>query len=480
MTEQIDFTNIIRRIIRQWFLILTISISVSLLAGIVMSHIYKPAYQTQATIVVYGKDYYSGVVREAEETTKLFQEVITSSLLQKRVSEVLGVSSLPGTVSCYNLTNTNMIIMTVSASSPKNAMLVMNGILDNYNSVSERLLDGVVLQVLEEPQVPTSVVAAFDEKSVLMKTFGASVICLCTVMALYFYFRDDIKNENDVEKKLDTKLFATVYHENMNKGLRLPFRKKRVTGLLVTNPVTSFGYIETFQKMCTKVQYQLKERSMNTIILTSVNENEGKSTVAANLALTLAKNGKNVLLVDLDLRKPAQFKLFELLYDKKNPQIGNVLSGKATLENAIRKIDKTNLYILAGNRSYHNSTKMLVKDSTLEMVESMKEEFDYVILDTPPMSMVADAEELMGYADAGLLVVRQNGTRTKDINDAIDIFKSAGCKLLGCVYNDVENGILGNNPFYGDRYNYRYGYGYGYPYRKNYYQNRKDSRERMD
>ncbi len=461
MTEQIDFGNIIRRVLRQWFLILAVSAIVAMLAGIVTSRMYRPQYQTQALIAVYGKDGLGSTVSDAEDTSQLFREVIGSNLLQKRVAEAMELSYLPGTISCVNVPKTNMITLTVSANTPKDAMLVMNGFLDHYETVTDQLLDDMVLQVLEAPKVPMNAVEAYNEMKVLLGVFLFCVAGICGALCLYYYFRDDIKNEKQVEKKLDTKLFATVYHEDMKKGIRLPkFKKKRKkSGILVTNPVTSFGYIETFHKMCTRLEYQTEQNGYKSIVLTSVQENEGKSTIAANLALSLAKLGKRVLIVDLDLRKPAQFKLFEMAYGKEKAQVGNVLTGTVKLEKAVRRINRSSLYLLAGNRSYRNSTRLLIRESTAEIFEAMKEHVDYVILDTPPLNLVADAEEVMRYADAGLLVVRQNSSKTKDINDAVDVFKNTGCKLLGCVFNDVETGLFGNTVFHSESYQYRYGYG---------------------
>lgn len=471
MTEQIDFGNLIRRVLRQWFLILAISAIAAMLAGVVTSRMYRPQYQTQVLIAVYGKDGTGRATTEASETAQLFQEVISSNLLQKRVAEAIGMSYLPGRFSCSNIPNTNMITLSVSADTPQDAMLVINVFLDHYEVVTDQLMNDMVLQVLEAPKVPTSAVEAYNEVKILGMVFVGCACMLSGGLFLYFYLRDDIKHERQVEKKLDTRLFATIYHEDMKKGIRLPsFKKKKKTGLLVTNPVTSFGYIETFHKMCIRLEYATKQKEYKTILITSVQENEGKSTIAANLALSLADVGKKVLLVDLDLRKPAQFKLFEVPYRKGQAQVSNVISGTAKVENAIRKISRTNLFVLAGNRSYRNSTRLLIRETAAEAIKQMREKVDYVILDTPPLNLVADAEEVMRYADAGLIVVRQNSSITKDINDAIDVFKNTGCKLLGCVFNDVETGLLGSTVFRGESYSQRYGYGkygrYGKRYEK--------------
>lgn len=472
MTEQIDMINITRRVIRQWFLILMMSIIVALLAGIVAVRRYQPTYQTQAIIAVYGKESYGSVVYDAQDTADVFREIIASNLLQKKVAEAMGKSYLPGSIYSSNIKNTNMITLTAVGNSPQAAMEVMNGVLDHHHVVTSQLLSDMVLQVLEAPAVPTAPIEHFNELKVLVLAFAVSICLLCGILVVIIYLRDDIKNEQQVEKKLDTSLFATVYHEDLDKGFSFFHwkTKKKRKGILVTNPVTSFGYIETFQKMCMKLEYKAKEKGYQSIVVTSVKENEGKSTVSANLALSLAKMGKSVVLLDLDLRKPAMFKLFEIAYDKADVQIGDVLSGNAEVSEATHQVDGMSLYIVAGNRSYRNSVRMLSGEVLKDLFDTIKEDVDYIIIDTPPIDAVADAEEVMRYADAGLLVVRQNGAITKDINDAIDVFRSTKCKLLGCVYNDVETGFVGSRIFKSEGYNYRYGYSRRY---KNRYEKRE-------
>lgn len=461
MTEQIDIINIIRRVLKQWLVITLIGVIAACGCGIVTSRIYKPQYEAKTIIVVYDKDSSGSSATKASETVSVFQEIITSNLLQKRIAEALELSYLPGTISCEAVPNTNMITMKVQADTPKDAMIVMHGVLDHYEEVGAQLLGNTVLRVLEEPSIPTEAVQSYNEWNILLKTFLAVVIGISGILCFIFYFRDDIKNEKQVEQKLDTKLFAAIYHENLKKGFSLKKRKEKV-GLLLTNPVTSFGYVETFRKICVKFEYRMKRHHWKVLLVTSVQENEGKSTVSANLTLSLAKAGKKVLLVDADIRKPAQFKLFDQSYQKEDAQIGTVLAGQHGLYDAVRVIEDTSVELLAGNRSYKNATKVLTSRRAIRLYEEMKENVDYVIIDTPPLYQAADAEELMRFADAGFLVVRQNYSKVKDINDAIDIFKKTNCCLLGCILNDVETGLL-NHALPGvDGYQSKYGYGYGY------------------
>ena len=109
MRERIDVSNIVRQMLRQWMVILLIGIIAASSCGIVASRMYRPHYEAEALIVVYEKGSVSSGVKSAKETAGLFQEVITSSLLQKKVAEILEIPYLPGTISCDNIPNTNMI-----------------------------------------------------------------------------------------------------------------------------------------------------------------------------------------------------------------------------------------------------------------------------------------------------------------------------------------------------------------------------------
>jgi len=173
------------------------------------------------------------------------------------------------------------------------------------------------------------------------------------------------------------------------------------------------------------------------------------------------------LLMDLDLRKPAMFKLFKTVYEKDEPQISDMLARKIAPAYSAMKLLKPNLYLLSGNRSYSNAEQLL--DHTGKLLEALKDRVDYIIIDTPPMSAAADTEMVMQCADGALLVVRQNASIAKDINDGIDLFQAADCHLLGCVFNNVETGLPGSKLFRGKDYDYHYQKRYG-----NYYNRKKE------
>jgi capsular exopolysaccharide synthesis family protein len=191
------------------------------------------------------------------------------------------------------------------------------------------------------------------------------------------------------------------------------------------------------------------------LMVTSLMENEGKSTIAGNLALAMAQKYERVLLIDCDLRKPACHAIFK----QKNIPYGvrDVLSGRAGADEAIIQDRKSNLYLLLEKRGNVNSGDFVSSGAMAELLDWARNEFDFVVLDLPPMGEVSDAEGMTAFADASLLVVRQNVAHANALNKAVEALDSGKAKLLGCVLNDATTTTLS----IGGRYGYGYGYGYG-------------------
>ncbi|MDO4942245.1 MAG: polysaccharide biosynthesis tyrosine autokinase [Lachnospiraceae bacterium] len=460
---QIDISSVMRRFIKEGFYILLVAASVAMLYGVFINFTYKDQFSATTTMIVKSRQTSNSSMRRmnASETAASFQEVINTNLLQKKVAKEMGISTLPGEIQCSLIENTNLITLTVTAASPKDVVNVMNGIIKHYDVVMDSLIGETSIQILDEMNVPYQSISRTTQWMMIGKVFVAVLILLCAVLFLYDILRDDIKNEKEVEKKLDTKLYSIIYYEKINYGIRNFIKRKKNIGLTITNPSIGFGFTETYQKIATKVEYSLGS-DKQVLLVTSMNENEGKSTVAANIALTLAQRDKSVLLVDADLRKPAQYKLLGVEYPEKSKQISDLLMGKADYKQTVVYDKETRLTLLAGSNATADTAGMFDQDRLKGIFNELKNDFDYIIIDTPPLFAAADTEEFLSVAEAGLLVIQQNYSKVKDINDGIDVFRMASCELLGCVLNGVQTSPVSiRKNAYDYAYNSRYSYGYG-------------------
>lgn len=451
LVPQIDLISMLKDIAKEWWAILLLSLAVTLFADIWVNATYQPEYKTSTTFVVTAKGMNTNVYQNLNSTQQLaqqFTEILDSNVLKKKVAQDLNMSSLNIDSSVDLVPETNLITLSVKAGTAVESYRILQSIMKNYNTVSDYAIKNVIIETIQSPAVSMAPVNPLNEKKTMVIAFIAAVAVLMVLVAGISYLRDTIKNPKDVTSKLDTRLLGSIYHEKKSKSLKLR-KKKEFVSMLISNPLRSFQYAESNKMMASRVRSYLDKENAKTLLVTSVMENEGKSTVAANLALGLAQEGNRVMLIDCDFRKPAQYKIFDM-EGKNGDDLGKVLTGKAGTENLIRNWNDTNLYMIL-NRTSSNSIEAMLKSTTLrQIVGFCRQNMDYVIIDTSPLALVSDTEELAQMADASVLVVRQDTVLTKDINDAIDILNNTRGKVLGCVLNDASSSqITGSTAHYG-------------------------------
>lgn len=298
--------------------------------------------------------------------------------------------------------------------------------------------------------------------------FALAVIMLACLYGLLSFLKDTLKNEDDIEEKLDARNMGAIAYEIKSKTLRdLLSRKKK--GLLINDPLAGFGFVESYRKFSAKAEYRMEKEGWKVLTVTSVSENEGKSTVAANLAISLAEKDKRVILVDGDLRRPSQFLIFGLRPSEKN-ELGEFLKNERKEFELTMRTKVPKLYLVGGRNCYSSSTDILQGERTRKFLNRCRESVDYVIIDTPPTGVLGDAELWGQYSDAVLFVERQNFIEAEDINTMLDKFRAQKTRILGVVLNGVQSfGRLAGATV--GRYSGRYG-DYG-----NYGKKRKENRK---
>lgn len=453
----INWYIIIKDILKNLVVIILVSLIVAGIAYLIKENTHTPKYQARTTFLVSSAD--GSSYNNKTSLATLMQQVMDSQLLKKIMAQDLGLdgTTVPATITTTVQSDVNIMNVTVTAETPRMAFLVMDSLTENYSQVSDYLMEGLVLDVLEPARIPTASVSQTGARELFKKAFLYAFCILVVCTAVLSYARDTVKSERDVKEKIDTPLFVTIYREYAKK-------KKDKKSILITGVNVSFSFVETFKKIRTRIEYEAHKNDCRVIMVTSVMENEGKSTVAANIALALAQKAKNVVLVDADFRKPAQFKVFDA--GTQEAGLGEVLQGKNSLEDVIRLYEPGGLYCLYNYKAYRNSSEMLLSAEMKNLIGLLREKMSYVIIDTPPTSMVADAEIVSRYADASLLVVREDRAVCAEINDTIDMLSGNKSKLLGCIYNFAERGFehfapdsngYGNYGKYGKYGRYEYG-----------------------
>lgn len=202
---------------------------------------------------------------------------------------------------------------------------------------------------------------------------------------------------------------------------------------------------EAYRSLRTNIQYSSFDKKYQTLVVTSANPGEGKTTVAGNLALVLAQGESKVLLIDCDMRRPSIHKRFR---SSNTYGISDLLVGKQKFEQASYKYND-NLTILPAGKIPPNPAEMLASKAMTAFLEEMKKHFDYIVLDTPPLQAVADAQILSTKVDGSIIVVRAGVTKKDAVNNAVSIIKKVNGDIIGTVLNAAE--------YKKDKYYYYYG-----------------------
>lgn len=203
---------------------------------------------------------------------------------------------------------------------------------------------------------------------------------------------------------------------------------------------------EQYRTIRTNIQFSGADQDIKSLILTSSGTAEGKSTTASNLAAVYAQQGLKVLLIDADLRKPTVHYTFRL---ENHAGLTNVLTRQSTLGQSVQETEVRDLYVLTSGPIPPNPSELLASHQMEELLKEMKQQFDMVIFDTPPILAVADAQILANQVDASILVVSSGKTEKEAALKAKELLVHAKSKLLGAVLNNRK----------ADSGNYYYYYG---------------------
>lgn len=204
---------------------------------------------------------------------------------------------------------------------------------------------------------------------------------------------------------------------------------------------------ESYRTLRTNIQYSSFDKEYKVIMVTSSEPGEGKSTTAGNLALCLAQGEKKVILVDCDLRKPSLHKKFKI---SNIVGLSDVMIGKEELVTTMHRYNN-NLVILTSGKIPPNPSEMLSSKAMTTLLDALKKNFDYIILDTPPVQAVTDSQILATKADGAILVVRAERTKKDSVQNAISLLKKVNANIIGTVLNGLDNSRNKYYYYYGEK-----------------------------
>jgi capsular exopolysaccharide synthesis family protein len=310
----------------------------------------------------------------------------------------------------HNISEAKEILKTLSS-------VFMEQIKIIYPTVNAKIMDNV-----KEPEEVIK-----KSTCVIISVLIGIVVSLLIIFAIEF-MDNTIKEEEDIENYLKLHLLANVpLDKNMINSINI-----RALNRL------NYSLVESYRTLRTNVEFSNINKKEKSLVITSAAAGDGKSTTSAMLAVYMALAGKKTILVDCDLRNTKTQNLF-----RANNLIGftNVLLGKVPLKEAIQESEIENLYILTSGLKPPNAAEILCSEKTKELLDMLKREFEYVIIDTPPVGFITDAQILSQYVDGCLLIVSSGKSKIDEVIRSKKLIEQVNGKIFGVVLNKYADKV---------------------------------------
>lgn len=454
--EKIDLFAILRRFFKSlkklWLLVLLLAVLLGSLNYIRAKRSYTPMYESRATFSVssgyYANDIFSSSYyydnSAAKELAAAFPHLLGTDMMQDLMKEHLGKTYINGSITATSVADTNMFELKVRSSSAQDAYDILCAVIDCYPQVAMIMVDNPQAVIRREPTLPTAPYNSFSGTSSLVKGILMGLLLGLGIVLINALLNKTLLTPEDVKTSINLPLLAVVPHVNAKN------QKPRNHSFI--QPSDDFGLAEALRSLRTKVHKILGNGSGKVIMITSTVPGEGKSTIASNLALSLASEGCRVVLLDADLRNQTIAHIFG--NDKPRKGLMDCLKDpRLPASSCLHKAPNSNLYYLSGNsttnRHYNIDARALRR-----VLDELSPHFDYIIVDSPPCGIISDTALLGRAADSILFVIKRDYANCNQILEAVTGLHERDLPLSGCVFNDAPRSYARQ----------RYGHGYGYKY----------------
>lgn len=372
------------------------------------------------------------------KTDVVLQPVINQLHLNESVGD------LAQHVTATNPTNTAFINIAVTSTNPQQASQIANAVATSFQNVVQSSLyaDGkpspVKITIVQEASVPASPTSPKTSLVLVAGIVGGLVVGIIAAL-LKDLFSRKIQDESELEYYINAPVLGRIPEdEEIGKD----------ASVIVSQPGSVAA--EDYRRICTNLTFIAPVSGTNSrlIVVSAVGANEGKTTTSVNLAAALAENGATVLLIDADLRHPS---VANKLNIDGSAGLAHVLSGQASVKDVVQRYWKSNLHIMPAGPKPPNASQLINSPIMSELIEHALHQYDYVIIDTPPLVVANDAAIFAKQGGGLVIVSRRAMTRKKELTDTANELRNLHVDVTGFVFNgakDEKTSLYGSNYYY--------------------------------
>lgn len=442
-----DYLHVARK---RWPFVLA-SVAVAIAVAAILTVRTPPQYATSVTFFITTPntgvtDAYQGGLF-SQQRVKSYANLLAGDRLatavaaQNRVG--LNASEVRGRITAAPVPETVLLRATITDRYPDRSMLIAQELARQFKTLVEQLetppggmLSAVKVEVIAGPELNTAPVSPRPARNISLAILIGLAIGF-GVAVLREALDTTIKTSESLRETVSAPVLATV-----------PFDAAAKDDPLLVGATARSARAESIRQLRTNLQFVDVDHPVKTLVVTSAIPGEGKSSTACNLAILFAESGKRVVLIDADLRRP---RLAEYLNLESSAGLTTVLAGQARVSDVLQRWGDQ-LWVLSSGLLPPNPSELLGSKHMAELLNELREEFDIVIVDCPPLLPVTDGAVVAAHADGALLLVRCQKTTTAQAASAAQALRSVDARLLGCVFNMAA--IRKSNGYYT-----YYGYG---------------------
>ena len=442
-----DIPTILKDLKKVIWIIFCLSVPVSLLSYVAESKKYVPQYAADASYAVTTRGNNNSKLASIELGSKIadrYAKLITSDVVKKKVTEDTGIPAYEFTITSECSEKNNIFKIKVISNSPYKTFRVIRSVMKNYTTITDYFPDETYIRVLTEPVIPVNSFTMSPSKTIIIRNLIFIFGGLAALFAGLSCLRDTVRFGTDVEDKLSVPFIGAVNYDQKRKGILNRLKKsahQQNKRYLVYQPEADAAFIESVHKVTRKIRFMMAEKNAKTLLITSIEKGEEKSKTAANIALALADQGKSVVLVDLDLKSPELYRIFQIpdLYECCLKEYLD--NDNQEIEHVIGTIPETGLDAVLNRETVEQSSEVLSGGRIKALIDYLRGKYEYVIIDTSPMSVSSDTEKIAGVVDSALMVIKVHESTAKKINDELDIIYQCQTEIIGCILNGTHNSI---------------------------------------
>ena len=445
----------------KWILLLLIclGVSVNLLRLTVFR---KPVYTSSVTFSVSTKVNYSEEdtsysynysTTDPDRFSQIFPALISSDALKSDLIEDIGKSAASANISIDILKNSNLMELTVTSGDADLSYNVLNSAFTHLPEISKPVIGEAKYNVIQPAEKAVKPSNTPSLRNGALIGAAAGLVAGCAVVFVYSLTRKTIRKSSDINELFNLNCMSSVPKINIKRSSDP--KKQRLD---ISNSNVGNAFREEFYSIALKLARNFSSDGGGKIFMfTSTISGEGKTLCAYNTAKALAENGKNVLLIDLDFYHPSVHRYI----DDKSQLKGDVVDVLLGKYDEAYRVDDSRLYVLAKESPKDDNKRLLRLFNSNRLANflcGLKKDWDYIILDTPPCTLISDSSSISEQCDGIIYVIRQDYAKQNQIADGIQSLTNYGTPIIGCIFNGVESSYTVNYNYYG-KYG-RYG-GYG-------------------